>query len=151
MTRHNWWIAACFFVLCLLTWQEIARASDAKNEVVYQTLAMEAANQSDRGMELVAYTILVRASKRGTTPEIESLRRKQYSCWNDRKWAKAWLGRHYDQKTRHRAVNAWNRASSNPVKPRLTHYHTLEVHPFWAKGHKPVIIEGDHAFYDSVR
>lgn len=120
------------------------------SEIVYQTIAMESASESDTGMYLVASTIVNRAMKRGTSIEGESIRRKQYSCWNDLEWSKAWLGRFYTEKARKRAKKALERAIREPFKG-ITHYHTLDVSPYWAVGHKPEIIEGGHAFYSDIR
>ena len=31
-----------------------------------------------------------------------------------------------------------------------THYHAQSVHPWWARGQKPVVTIGDHVFYRGV-
>ena len=135
-------------VLCLLCASTVW-AVDIP-EVAIQTVAMEASNQSDEGQYLVASVIVNRA--KGSLANLEGvcLARKQFSCWNDPKWAKAWLGRHYTSKTRLRASNALKMALEEPY-PGIKHYHTTQVKPYWAKGKRPVIIEGAHAFYDNVK
>lgn len=32
-----------------------------------------------------------------------------------------------------------------------THYHTVDVHPVWSRGHKPIIQIGRHLFFNSVK
>ena len=122
----------------------------ADSEIVYQTIAMEGANQSLEGQSLIAGTLLNRALIRGTKPEVEAMRPKQYSCWNDRNRAKTWLRRHFDSNTRTRAIQALERAR-NASKWHPTHYHTLQVMPYWARGHKPCVVVGNHAFYEGIK
>lgn len=129
--------------ICLLSDQGLALSS----EIPAQTVALEAANQSSFGQYLVASVIVNRAKERGQTLDQVCLARKQFSAWNDPRWAKAWLARHYTQTTRHRARNALERAIREPFK-EIDHYHTVNIMPYWAKGHKPIIVEGNHAFYN---
>ena len=123
--------------------------SNSQLEIVLKTIAMEGANQSLEGQSLIACTLLNRALIRGTTPEVEALRRKQYSCWNDRQWAKTWLLRHYDSRTRARALKAYQDAIKWQGEP-ITHYHANDIKPYWAKGKTPALIVGDHMFYEGV-
>ena len=147
MARQNWWLVACLAVLCLLARQEVGMAEPS--EIVLQTIAMESASEPMEGQVLVARTIQNRARKAGITPERAVLRPFQFSCWNDRKWAKRWLDTHYGPKTRLRALKAWEMASYSTFNGR--HYHTTDVMPYWAKGHAPSVVVGRHAFYDRIR
>ena len=122
------------------------------SEVVLQTIAMEGANQSLEGQSLIASTLLNRSRISGTTPEIEAKRRKQYSCWNSPKWAFSWLSRHYDSKARSTALKALEMAiNAKEGHTRLTHYHTRDILPYWAKGHKPALQIGRHLFYEGIK
>lgn len=118
-------------------------------EVVLQTIAMEAASEPMAGQVLVARTIQNRARKAGITAEQAVLRPKQYSCWNDRKWASAWLRANYTPSVRLRALKAWEMAYSSPFKGR--HYHTKAVRPYWAAGKAPAYVVGQHIFYEGIR
>ena len=135
------WIAITMLALmlsgCETCWAE-------PSEVVLQTIAMESANQSDYGQYLVASVIVNRAH--GGSLERVCLARKQFSAWNDHKWAVSWLSRHYGVRERLRALKALEKALSAP-KRGITNYHTTSIMPYWAKGRKAVIVEGSHAFY----
>ena len=132
----------------------IARAESAAPEIVLQTIAMEADDQPEIGRAMVALTLINRANKRGTTPEIEAKRPFQYSAWNGGgKWARAWLDRYYTPEARQRALIAWNEASKMAIKPEMQgirHYHHIGVRPKWAVDHKPVLVIKDHAFYAGI-
>ena len=120
------------------------------DEVVIQTIAMEAANQLDDdayGQYAVASVIVNRSRQRGQTLEEVCLARKQFSCWNDPKWAKTWLDNNYTIKTRWRASKALKRAILEPIKG-VNHYHTVSVKPCWAKGKTPSYRIGEHLFYN---
>lgn len=125
----------------------IAHAEEV-SEVVLQTIAMESASEPE-GMKYVALTLINRARLRGTTPEIEALRRKQYSCWNDRKWASRWLTRYYNPQVRQRASKAWYMALENPIG--VTHYHHKSINPYWTKSMDFIEQIGVHRFYRENR
>lgn len=125
--------------------------SAEQSEIVLQTIAMESAGRPE-GMPYVAVTLINRARLRGTTLEHEALRRKQYSCWNNAKWAKGWLDKHYTPKVRLRALNALKMGMVEAVKyPDMRHYHTIGTSPYWAKGHTPVLILGGHKWYRGIK
>lgn len=116
-----------------------------ESEIVYKTIAMESANQGLEGQIAVAQVIIERSNGSNKSLSAVCLARKQFSCWNDSKLARAWLDRHYDQKTRHGAVIALNEGFKRPSNG-FTHYHALGVSPYWAKGHNGKHI-GNHVFY----
>lgn len=118
------------------------------SEIVLQTIAMESANDLE-GMPYVASTLINRARKRHTSPQVEALRPKQYSCWNDRKWAKNWLQGHYDKTTRSNALKAYQDARNRNLG-HYTHYHTANILPYWAVGQKGVR-HGKHIFYSNIK
>lgn len=119
------------------------------SEIVYQTIAMEGANQSLEGQAMIASTLLNRALIRHSTPEIEAKRPKQYSCWNDPKWARAWLDKHYTPKTRQNAEKAYKTALVGSGINHFTHYHRVDILPYWAVGQRGVR-HGDHVFYADI-
>lgn len=147
------WLGA--FLAMLLTLAVIACISSCEpahaepSEVVLQTIAMESGGESLEGQAWVAKTIQTRSKRGKISPQDVVLRPKQYSCWNSPKWAKAWLARHYGLKARGGAVIAWNRALKLPYQ--VTHYHTIDIKPYWAVGHIPKVVVGRHAFYDDVK
>ena len=120
-------------------------------EVVLQVIAAESANQSDFGMYLVARVIVNRARAKGWSLERVVRQPYQFSALNDKKWLFKWLRTHFDDKTRKRASKALSDALSKDGYSRIRHYHTVDVHPYWARGHKPVIREGSHLFYEGIR
>jgi spore germination cell wall hydrolase CwlJ-like protein len=136
--------------LCFSLWYGIALAEDVP-EIVYQVIAAESANQSDYGMELVAHVVINRARLRGMTLEQVVRQPKQFSALNSLKWLNTWVSRHYDHRTRARAVSALERALISNKWASLTHYHTLAVSPKWARGHEPAIVAGGHAFYEGIK
>lgn len=122
------------------------------NEIVYQTIAMEAAGESLEGQAMVARVIINRAKASNRSMEAICLAPKQFSCWNDRKWAKRWLSRHYDSNTRLRAVKAYQGAViASTAYADVRHYHVKGISPRWARGRKPTLIIGQHVFYAGIR
>ena len=137
----------------LLLWSGNAWAN-SPYEVVYQTIVMEAGDQSFEGQVAVAEVILNRVIKSPIKGQKEAfldvcLAPKQFSCWNDRKKSKRWLAKHYTAKARQIASNALEMATLEYVGHGYTHYHTVGCYPSWAKGYKGVRIE-DHVFYRGI-
>lgn len=122
----------------------------AIGEIPVQTVAMESADQNDFGQYLVASVIVNRSVASHKSLSGVCKAPKQFSCWNSPNWTKAWLDRHYTLKTRLRAYNALKKAIVEPY-PNITHYHTRQVKPYWAKGHKPVVVVGNYLFYDDIQ
>ena len=123
----------------------------AYDEVVLQTIAMESADQPALGQQRVAEVIINRAKLSGESLRAVCLKPKQFSAWNDRKWAFSWLSRHYDTKTRDNAIHALEMARNAQNRPLVDHYHRFDVHPSWAKRLKRVERVGAHVFYSSKR
>lgn len=123
-------------------------------EIVLKTLAMEAGSEGVDGMAWVALTLANRALKRNTSMSSEALRRKQYSCWNDRKWSDGWLDRFYTEKQRDGAIKGLEKGLGMAVKPEyrgIMHYHTEAVKPNWSIGKVPFRKVGSHLFYNDVK
>ena len=139
--------------ICALLWCQSAFAKVP--EVFIKTVAMESASQSSFGKFLVARVILNRARIKGKTVEAVCLAPYQFSCNNTdsktRAWRKAWLDRHYTPKVRQECLESINKAIVASGYNRITHYHTLSVRPFWAKGKTASITEGKHKFYEGIK
>ena|SRR3990167_4795943 len=131
--------------LALLFACETAGASPS--EVAIKTVAMEASNQSAYGQFLVASVIVNRAMERHETLEAICLAPRQFSAWNDSRWAAAWLPRHYKKAVRERAMLALLSALKNPY-PKIDHYCTVKTNPYWTKNIKPVVTHEGHKFFD---
>src|SRR3990167_864966 len=135
------------FILAVVLLFACGTAWASPGEVAIKTVAMEASNQGAYGQFLVASVIVNRATERGQTLEQVCLAPKQFSAWNDRKWAKAWLKRYYDKATRKKAMTTLSLALKNPY-PNIDHYCTVETYPYWAENSKPIITHGGHKFFD---
>lgn len=147
LLRNSWLILLPVLMgLCILAGS--ARA-EGVSEIVVQTIAMEAADQSEYGQYLVASVIVNRARRAGNSLEWVVLRRSQFSCWNDREWARQWLGSHFSASTAKSAKKALEQAITAPF-PGITHYHTMAVKPYWVD-REPVIVEGSHKFYRGIK
>lgn len=120
------------------------------SEVVLQTIAMESAGEPMAGQVAVASVIINRSRASNRSMEAICLAPKQFSAWNDPKWARRWLDKHYTPKVRETALSALNQAILEPVA-NIRHYHTTSTKPYWAKGHRPRIIIGHHVFYDDIK
>lgn len=142
------WAILCLLCLTSTAWGGESALGDS--EVVIKTIAMESADQSEYGQYLVASVIVNRARLAGNSLEWVVLRPKQFSCWNSRSLASAWLGSHFDKKARKQAEKALKQAIKRPFLG-ITHYHTVDVMPYWAVGHKPVAVIGRHVFYENIR
>jgi spore germination cell wall hydrolase CwlJ-like protein len=136
-------------IIALLLLPNVVRAqSDA--EIVAATLIMEAGGEYAKGsMEAVNEVMHTRAERRGTTPAIEALRRKQFSCWNGVTKSEGVL-----KAKKHRRWELALRIANGPVTNfarGADHYHATSVNPYWAKSMKKTVAIGNHIFYDSRR
>jgi hypothetical protein len=133
---------------------------DRDVNIIGRTIMAEGENQSKRGRELIADSIVNRSNRSGTSPVTEALKPKQYSCWN---------GISEDQRSNPSKIpyrphghaakspDQWSHSMSlasnivNKVhKPtsNATHYHRVDMKdkPSWSEGMKDKVIEGDHIF-----
>ena len=140
-------IGSIFTLLFLNFFTGILRAEPS--EVVLRTIAMESAGESLEGQAMVARVIIERSRRSGRPLEAICKAPRQFSCWNSPKQAQRWLLRHFDGVTRSRAIEALKMAI-NAKGGHPTHYHTLDCKPYWAVGHKPFLIVGNHAFYNDI-
>lgn len=137
--------------VCLIASACLMQSAWAESEVVYQTIAMESANQSFDGQIAVAQVIINRAKRSNRSLEAVCKAPRQFSCWNDQKRAKAWLTSYYTPKVRLGAEMALKRAINEQSQTKITHYHTKQVRPYWSKGHTPSLVIGEHVFYEGIR
>lgn len=128
-------------------------------DVMARTLWGEARSEGQQGMEAVAMVILNRASvaKRksgfwwGNTIIQVCQKPFQFSCWNksDPNFKKL-TAVTTDDIHFATALRVSRRAVLGMVKDKTggaTHYHTIDILPFWAKGQKPTARIGRHIFY----
>ena len=147
---ENWIdiIVLAIFMSLALSLGSCEEAHAEPSEIVLQTIAMESASEPIEGQIMVAKTIQNRARRGNISHESVVLKPKQYSCWNDHKWAKAWLAMNYTPNVRQRASKAWEMALGEPSK--TTHYHRHDIMPYWAVRHKGVRL-GNHIFYEGIK
>jgi N-acetylmuramoyl-L-alanine amidase len=117
-----------------------------------RTIFGESRGEVYEGQRAVAHVILNRARKEGGISQA-CLRPKQFSCWN------------VGDATRNRMISVTTddpkfrtaiRAFLEAVDEAdftlgSTHYHVATISPYWAKGHIPCLVIGNHAFYNDVK
>lgn len=137
--------------------QEFLRQMDI--DVMARTLWGEARSEGQQGMEAVASVILNRTDigKRegrywwGNTIIQVCQKPFQFSCWNkfDPNFKRI-IALTQDDMHFAAALRVSRRAVLGMVKDKTggaTHYHTIDILPFWAKGQKPTARIGRHIFY----
>ena len=133
-------------LLCLMAWGGVAEASN----LAIETIMLEARGESLDGQIAVGEVIRNRAFKASRTFEQVVMAPRQFSAWNSPLEAKRSLSL-MSGKTWQVASKAWE-ASKGSFKARgATHYHTVDIMPYWAKGHTPCAIIGNHRFYNDIR
>ena len=128
-------------------------------DVMARTLWGEARSEGQQGMEALASVILNRANhaKRegsfwwGNTIIQVCQKPYQFSCWNksDPNFKKLTAVTTDDMHFA-TALRVARRAVLGMVKDKTggaTHYHTIDILPFWAKNQKPTTRIGRHIFY----
>lgn len=122
-----------------------------EERVVAAVLMGEAWNQGAHGMTAVGEVISQRVKLLGKTPAQVVTARRQFSCLDYSTPAKlvARFHREPDFKTALRiAQQVCRTPESLPgITARATNYTRREERPVWARGKKPVVVIGDHAFY----
>lgn len=128
----------------------------AERELMAAVIIGESGGHGRKGMEAVYEVIHARASRRGTTCAEEVLRRKQFSVLNGVTPTALWW-RHRNHKEYewvHNELLKWIPTSShtgtNPYN-RATHYHSVKVTPYWAKGKTPCAVFGGHRWYTTIK
>jgi len=134
-------------VLCCVC----AQAQTWSDKVIAAVLVGEAGNQGERGLRAVAEVIRERSQQSGQTPLQVVRVRRAFSCFNGTT-AEALVRKHSRSRSYPVALSIAKQISSDPAglgnqTKGATHFTRKDENPFWARGHKPVVVIGDHAFY----
>lgn len=131
--------------------EKTAKAVDrvGNAQIVISTLMGEALGEGVKGMQAVAEVLRNRARARGTTMSQEAMRPKQFSFWNDREQAKAWIADNVDGKGYDMAMEALGLAENGSnVAGSADHYFNPKLaRPAWAKRMTKTVSIGGHDFY----
>ena len=131
-----------------------ASAQTYEQKVVAAVLMGEAWDQGSKGMSAVAEVIHQRCVETGQTPlqvvTQGKFKHRAFSCMNGR--TPTGMVQRFNREADFSRVAlplAMRQWPANFVgATRLaTHFTRKEEKPWWAKGYKPVVIIGDHAFY----
>lgn len=131
-------------------------------DILARTIWGEARGETVRGKEAVAATIINRVNKAkargghwwGATVEEVCMMPWQYSCWNanDPNREKLLAVEKSDRtfqtclRVARRAVHATLKDPTNGA----THYHHIDLNPWWAAGRVPCAEIGNHLFYKNI-
>jgi len=116
-------------------------------EIIAITILAEARGEGEAGMYAVAAVIAQRANDKKITPEQVCLKRKQFSCWNNKSVKDLKHLLKVDQ-AKYALLLARNiKLLSREFVSFANHYHNKSVKPYWSKGVKPVKVIGNHIFY----
>lgn len=145
-------------LIAVQTWAlEPARAPrGAERELLAALVIAESGGHGRKGMAAVYEVVFERASRRETTCYAEATRAKQFSCLNGVKPAKLVrkMRKHSEYKWVHDELLKWVPITSHTgLHPgaRCTHYHAVNVTPYWAKGVKPAFTFGGHHWYNNIK
>lgn len=126
-----------------------------EEQAVAAVLMGEAWSEGPRGMTAVAEVIHQRAVEKGRAPlQIISASRGRihaFSCLNGTT-VKHLIGRFSQEPAYQEALQLAEITCQNPARlPGLArfanHFTRTTERPYWARGHRPVAIIGQHAFY----
>lgn len=122
-----------------------------------RTIFGEARGQPFEGQKAVAHVVFNRVSFRPGDPDhsIASacLRWLQFSAWNENdpnriRLLGADLGESAFRIALRAALEAYD---EKDFTLGSRHYHTKTIKPKWAVGHEPVVMIGDHVFYNDIQ
>lgn len=122
-------------------------------EIMARTVFGEARGESYKGKKAVAHVILNRARKSKRSVSFESIKRKQFSAWNEGDPNREKL---LNVDLNDRTFRECMRAALEAVDEKdfthgSRHYHARGVHPNWAAGQSPTLRLGSHIFYAGIR
>jgi spore germination cell wall hydrolase CwlJ-like protein len=120
-----------------------------------RTIFGEARGEPFEGKIAVGHVILNRVEEGGKDHSIGAacLRREQFSCWNEGDPNRYWIlntgiDNPHMLSCLHAAIEAIEeKAKGEDLTHGATHYHTRQVHPYWAEGVTPLFEIGNHIFY----
>ena len=120
---------------------------DNQEKVVALTILAEARGEGESGMYAVAAVIAQRAHEKKMSPKEICLKRKQFSCWNNK--AVKDLEHLFKTKQSKYALTLARNVMllSREFTGFANHYHNNKVTPYWSKGVKPTKVIGNHIFY----
>jgi N-acetylmuramoyl-L-alanine amidase len=145
-----------FAALILVTFCVYAPAQTFEQKVVAAVLMGEAWDQGQVGMLAVAEVIHQRCVETGLTPlEVVTkggFRHRAFSCLNERSAAsvvkKFSSQADFERLALPLAVQVYRWPSNQvSITHHATHFTRKEEKPWWAKGYRPVVVIGEHAFY----
>ncbi|WP_254424069.1 cell wall hydrolase [Thalassospira marina] len=139
-----------------------ALASLTPMDILARTIYGEARGEDLAGMEAIAAVVLNRVafSKArggywwGNDIVAVCLKKGQFSCWNEGDPNREKLLRVNDRDPAFRlcrrvAKRAIDGLLPDPVQG-ATHYHVVQIDPWWARGHVPLCEIGNHVFYAGI-
>jgi N-acetylmuramoyl-L-alanine amidase len=138
-------------LLCCLGFGPITRAATYGQKIVAAVLMAEAWSEGEVGMTAVAEVIRTRANATGLSPLAIVTIPKHFSCLN--KASAEDLYRKFSsepdfQKALAIARTLYNEPGKLPGYAKgADHFTRSDEKPFWARGKRPIIIIGNHAFY----
>lgn len=132
-----------------------SHAQTYEEKVVAAVLMGEAWSEGQRGMTAVGEVIHQRAVDKNRTPLQVVVARRAFSCLNrttpDRLVRKFVKYPDY-QKALQIAQTVCQKPEALPgLTAKATHFTRVDEKPVWARGRKPVVVIGDHAFYRFAR
>lgn len=141
---RTWSRTLVFFLLT----QPVFAVSEA--ELVAAVLMGEARGEGQRGLGCVAAVIATRSARKGLTPLQVVAKKGWFSCLKGTTPEKLWH-RYHGEPVFEQALAVSKKLHLAPEElPDVrgaTHFTEKKERPYWAKGLKPVVIVGNHAFY----
>jgi len=137
--------------LVLIGWSVIGvEGSTYGQQVLAAVLMAEARGEGEMGMRAVAEVVRRRADVNGTSP-LGVLRPGAFTSLNGTSH-KALIRKHRNHPLFGKALEIARITYNDPERlgnrtRGATHFTHKEERPYWAEGHRPVAVIGNHAFY----
>lgn len=125
--------------------------------ILARTVYGESRGQPFEGQKAVAHVVLNRVSWKPGDPDHSiaavCLRWLQFSAWNENdpnrsRMAAADLTDSSFRMALRAALEAYD---EKDFTLGSRHYHTKTIKPKWSEGHTPVVMIGDHVFYNDIK
>jgi len=147
----------------------VSTYADESDHIAVLTIMGEAANQSIEGQTAVGEVIRNRVKQRLKSNGVNVGDRDyqmsynwwvervvyqpfQFSFWNKKEKAYAWLAKHGTGEAYQRASLAWERSENSRLTNGATHYFAYkQVKPYWAKSMRKMVRLGEHDFYKETQ
>jgi spore germination cell wall hydrolase CwlJ-like protein len=139
------------FVIICLSFVPRATAATYGQKMVAAVLMAEAWSEGELGMTAVAEVIRTRADATGTSPLAVISTPKHFSCLNrtsvDKLYKKFAGERDFEVALRIARI-LYNEPEKLPgLSKGADHFTRADERPVWARGKRPIIAIGNHAFY----